>query len=145
MKANEDEEEYFYLIPKELAYLCSTPNEVAVLMELLQWENKARKGGKKTYTTTNGWIAKKFNISKKTVERAKQSLKDKGLIDYKVITKEDKTKETIYTVLQRKKNKKQAQEDLITDEKKCIINNNTSNKYGFAELMEDLDKITEDE
>lgn len=117
----------FYIITKELVSQCSTPNEVVVLMELLHWESIARANGKKTYTTTNGYIAKTHHISTKTVERTKQSLKDKGLIDYTVNIKEDKTKETIYTVLQRESEEKKistkAQKALINKNKKCIINN----------------------
>lgn len=119
------------MISKELVSQCSTPYEVVVLMELLHWESIAKANGKETYTTSNGYIAKTMHISHDSVQRAKESLKEKGLIDYTVNVKDDKTKETIYKVLQREeKTVKTHNKCFENKNKKGIINNKSEAEKG---------------
>lgn len=109
----------FYLIDDSTWELCSTPNETVMMTVILRlWSmNKNR-----PFKTKNDVMADMCKMSRETVKRTKQSLKDKGLIDYQ----SSEGKMTEYTVFQRESEEKKispkAQKALINKNKKCIIN-----------------------
>lgn len=109
-------EKGFYLVTDSIWNACSNPNETVMMAVLVRlWSMY----GNKPFKTKNKVMAGMCKMSEKTVRRVKQSLKEKGLIDYK----SSEGKMTEYTLLQEeeKKTSKNVRKALENREKKCII------------------------
>lgn len=115
----------FYMIDDSTWELCSTPNETVMMTVILRlWSMNKNK----PFKTKNDVMSNMCKMSRETVKRTKQSLKDKGLIDYK----SSEGKMTEYTVVQRESEEKKistkAQKTFENKNKNSIINNKSESE-----------------